>query len=60
MNREWNVKEGSITGRGAFRGREGGRLQLLRLGHRDGRALGVIEAVHGVELHDHMQAVGED
>lgn len=41
-----------------FGGRDG-RRQSLRLGHRDGRALGVIEAVHGVELHDHVQAVGE-
>ena len=31
----------------------------LRLGHRDRRAFGVIEAVHGAELHDHVQAVGE-
>lgn len=33
---------------------------LLRLGHRDGRTLGVIKAVHSAQLHDHMQAVGED
>ena len=32
---------------------------LLCLGHRDGRALGVIEAVHSAELHDHVQAIGE-
>ena len=32
---------------------------LLRLGHGDGRALGVVEAVHRAELHDHVQAVGE-
>lgn len=32
---------------------------LLRLRHRDGWALGIIEAVHGAELHDHVQAVRE-
>lgn len=31
----------------------------LGLGHGDGRPLGVVEAVHGVQLHDHVQAVGE-
>lgn len=33
--------------------------QLLCLGHRDSRALGVIKTVHSAELHDHVQAVGE-
>jgi len=32
---------------------------LLCLGHRYGGALGVVETVHGAELHDHVQAVGE-
>lgn len=32
---------------------------LLSLGHRDGQALGVIKTVHSVELHDHVQAIGE-
>lgn len=32
---------------------------LLCLGHGDSWALGVIEAVHGAELHDHVQAVCE-
>lgn len=54
MNREWNVEGESITGGTGRRS-----VQSLGLGHRDGRALGVIEAVHSVELHDHVQAVGE-
>lgn len=33
---------------------------LLVLRHRDGWSFGVIEAVHGVKLHDHVQAVGQD
>ncbi len=33
---------------------------LLRLGNRDGRTLGVVEAVHGAQLHDHVQAISED
>lgn len=32
---------------------------LLCEGHGDSRALGVIKAVHSVELHDHVEAVGE-
>lgn len=32
---------------------------LLCLRHRNGRSLGIIEAVHGVQLHDHVQAVGQ-
>lgn len=32
---------------------------LLGLGHGDGRPFGVVEAVHGVELHDHVEAVGQ-
>lgn len=32
---------------------------LLCLGHRDGRALGVIKTVHSAELHDHVQAICE-
>lgn len=31
----------------------------LCLWHRDGGPFGVVEAVHGVQLHDHVQAVGE-
>lgn len=31
----------------------------LCLWHRDGGTFGVVEAVHGVELHDHVQTVGE-
>ena len=37
----------------------GPEARSLRQGHRDGGALGVVEAVHGAELHDHVQAVGE-
>lgn len=37
----------------------GGGGVSLRLRHRDGGAFGVVEAVHGVELQDHVQAVGE-
>lgn len=60
MNREWNVEGGSIAGGTGRRSVQSGeRLQSLGLGHRDSRALGVIEAVHRVELHDHVQAVGE-
>lgn len=32
---------------------------LLRLWDGDGRTLGIVEAVHGVQLHDHVQAVGQ-
>lgn len=32
---------------------------LLCLWHRDGRAFGIIKAVHRAQLHDHVQAVGE-
>lgn len=35
-------------------------LTLLCLGHGDGGSLGVIKTVHGAQLHDHVQAVGED
>lgn len=31
----------------------------LCLGHRDGGPFGVVEAVHGVQLHDHVQTIGE-
>lgn len=31
----------------------------LCLRYRDGRAFGVIKAVHGVQLHDHVKAVGQ-
>lgn len=32
---------------------------LLCLGYRDGRSLGVIKTVHGLEAHDHVEAIGE-
>lgn len=66
---EWKERNGSYTLRGAFGGQKGEKLEgevsgwaaavLLCLGHRDGWALGVIKTIHSVELHDHMQAIGE-
>lgn len=49
----------SVRGLGGGLRRQPGHV-LLGLGHRDGRTLGVVEAVHGAELHDHVQAVRED
>lgn len=37
---------------------EGGGWSLS-LGDGDGRALGVVEAVHGVQLQDHVEAISE-
>lgn len=34
--------------------------ELLRLGHGDAGTFGIVEAVHGEQLHDHVQAVGEN
>lgn len=49
----WNVRGGA--GRAQGRG-----WRSLSLGDGDGGALGVVEAVHGVQLHDHVEAVSED
>lgn len=38
-------------------GENGGGSLCLR--HRDGGPFGVVEAVHGVQLHDHVQTIGE-
>lgn len=40
-------------------GKNSGRGPSLGLWDGDGGALGVVEAVHGVQLQDHVEAVGE-
>lgn len=47
------------SGGGAGISWSGGGGRSLGLGDGDGRALGVVEAVHGVQLQDHVEAVGE-